>query len=132
MSIEIHHFLFFYEGEDSLGNSNSMAVNWQTDTTTATSTVKYGTVSKEYTASSSGNSSIYYRTAQHSVVLDTLEANTRYFYIFGDNVGGYSPEFSFKSAPLTSALRKDFSFAVFGDLGTLRKVCICEFICIAL
>jgi hypothetical protein len=101
-----------------------MAVNWQTDTPSATSVVKYGTVSKKYTASSSGSSSIYYRTSQHSVVLGTLQPNTTYFYVVGDNVGGYSSEFSFKSAPLTSELRKDFSFAIFGDLGTLDAVYI--------
>lgn len=97
-----------------------MAINWQTDFPTNTTVVKYGQVSKTYSASSSGSSSIYYRTSQHSVVLGALKADTTYYYIVGDDTDGYSAEFSFKSAPLSSNLRKDFSFAIFGDLGILQ------------
>ena len=35
----------------------------------------------------------------------------------GDESGGWSSEFNFKSAPLSSKLRGNWSFAVFGDLG---------------
>lgn len=40
--------------------------------------------------------------------------------IVGDATGGYSNEFSFKSAPLSSQQLKNFTFAVFADLGKIH------------
>lgn len=46
-----------------------------------------------------------------------LSPDTTYYYIVGDSNGGYSKEFTFKSAPLSSQQLKNFTFAVFADLG---------------
>jgi acid phosphatase len=70
-----------------------------------------------YSSISKGVSSSYYESFNHHVVLDVLVDNTDYYYIVGDESGGWSSEMSFRSAPLTSNLRGNFSFAVFGDLG---------------
>ena len=40
-----------------------------------------------------------------------------YYYIVGDEIGGWSNEYSAKTAPLSANLRGNFSFAVFADLG---------------
>lgn len=104
-------------GKDANGNSNSMAISWNTVLQTKSSTVKYGLNSGDYSYVSTGVSSSYYETFNHHVVLDVLTANTVYYYVVGDNIGGWSGEMSFRSAPLTSNLRGNFSFAVFGDLG---------------
>lgn len=104
-------------GVDSDGHSNAMTVSWNTETDTKTTTVKYGTESGVYTTSSTGKSGKYYRTYNHHVVLNVLKPSTKYFYIVGDETDGWSAEHEFTSAPLTSALRGNFSFAVFGDLG---------------
>lgn len=107
-------------GSDSDGNSNKFAVSWNTVNQTPTSTVKYGTSSGSYSASSAGSSSAYYETYNHHVVLNTLSPDTQYFYIVGDDVEGWSTEFTFRSAPLASALRGNFSFLVYGDLGVVN------------
>lgn len=104
-------------GSDSTGNSNTFSVSWNTVTQTSTTFVKYGTVSGTYDMVSEGSSAAYYETFNHHVVLQTLKPSTKYYYIVGDDTDGWSPEFSFKSAPLSSDLRNNFSFVVYGDLG---------------
>lgn len=104
-------------GMDQDGNSNSLAISWQTEKNTVTSTVKYGTSSGAYLYTATGSSSAYYETFHHHVVLQKLEPATMYYYIVGDMEGGFSKEFQAKSAPTTSTLRNNFSFAVYGDLG---------------
>lgn len=108
-----------YSGVDSFGNANSMAVNWQTNFTTATSTVKYGTASGVYTETSTGNETVYYKNYQHSVKLGVLQPATKYYYIAGDSIDGFTLEYSFVTAPLTSTAAAAYpvNFAVFGDLG---------------
>lgn len=107
-------------GSDSQGNSNTIAVSWNTQNQTATTVVKYGTQSGVYTESASGRSSAYYETFNHHVVLNALAPNTKYYYVVGDDVQGWSKEFSFTSAPLSADLRENFSFLVFGDLGVVN------------
>jgi hypothetical protein len=51
------------------------------------------------------------------VVLNSLLPATTYYYIAGDSEGGFSKEFTFTSAPLSSSAVKNFTFAVFADLG---------------
>lgn len=58
-----------------------------------------------------------YETFHHHVVLPSLMPDTTYYYIAGDESSGYSSEFKFTSAPLSSSNMKNFSFAVFADLG---------------
>lgn len=104
-------------GSDADGNSNSMSVTWSTVTQTATSVVKFGTTSGKYTSTASGVSRSYYETFHNHVTLGALSPDTTYYYIVGDETGGWSSEYSFRSAPLSANLRGNFSFAVFGDLG---------------
>lgn len=103
-------------GADSNGNSNSMAVSWQTEENTATSVVYYGTQPGDYQDVSQGKSSSYYETFHHHVVIGPLTPDTTYYYKVGDGDGGYSQEFKFRSAPLSSK-NMNLTFAVFADLG---------------
>jgi len=48
--------------------------------------------------------------------MDNLKPNTRYYYICGDPSGGWSAQFSFKSAPL-KASTDTFRIAIYGDMG---------------
>jgi phosphodiesterase/alkaline phosphatase D-like protein len=107
-------------GSDSDNNSNTIAVSWATVTQTSTSVVKYGVKSGVYSDSSTGYSRSYYETFHNHVVLKTLSPDTVYYYIVGDDVGGWSSELTFTSAPLSANLRGNFSFAVFGDLGVVN------------
>lgn len=102
-------------GSDADGNSNRLAVSWNTVNQTRTSTVKYGTVSGQYTEVAKGSSSAYYETYNHHVVLNALAPATKYFYIVGDDAQGWSKEFFVKSAPLQDL--KSFSFLIYGDHG---------------
>lgn len=105
-------------GNDVNGNSNKMAISWNTIDQTTTSIVKYGLTSGNYNMKSSGSSSAYYETFNHHVVLNELQPATTYYYVVGDEEqGGYSKEFEFQSAPLSSTLRGNFSFIIYGDLG---------------
>lgn len=107
-------------GTDSSGNSNGMSISWSTETKPITSTVKYGKVSTQYDLQSIGKSVSYWETYHSHVILSELEPNTKYYYIVGDDTDGWSKEYSFNSAPLTSQLRGNFSFAVFADLGAVN------------
>ncbi len=108
-------------GRDSItGDSNSMAVTWNTKGATSTSTVKYGLRPGAYNNVATGYGSAYYETYNHHVVLGTLQPASTYYYIVGDDESGWSREFSFRSAATASALRGNFSFLVFGDLGVVN------------
>lgn len=130
-------------GSDKEGNPNTVAISWNTVNRTLTSTVKYGlksavrfysfqnflTVitnskfySRSYTSQSTGKCSSYYETFNHHVVLDALLPSTTYYYTVGDDRAGWSSEFSFKSAPLSSEVRGNFTFAVFSDLGIVQRI----------
>jgi hypothetical protein len=67
-----------------------------------------------------------YETFHHHVVLNTLEPDTTYYYVVGDDSNGYSNEFKFTSAPLSSRDMKNFTFAVFGDLGKRVRSTVCN------
>lgn len=107
-------------GDDGSGSSNKMSISWQTTTQTKTSTVKYGEFTGIYTYSSTGFSSTYYETFDNHVKTDVLKPNTKYYFIVGDEEGGFSKEYSFVSAPLSTDLRGNFSFAVFADMGVVN------------
>jgi hypothetical protein len=107
-------------GGDSDGNSDKFAVSWNTANQTPTSTVKYGITSGSYTSSSTGSSSAYWESYNHHVVLNSLSPDTVYYYVVGDETEGWSSEFTFKSAPLSTNLRGNYSFFVYGDLGVVN------------
>lgn len=110
-------------GMDGAGNSNSMTVSWNTRIKTDTTVVKYGKASGQLDNTAKGSASAYYVTLNHHVTLDTLEPDTKYYYICGDETTGmWSHELSFKSAPLSSdpKARKEWSFAFLADLGVVN------------
>lgn len=109
-----------FAGVTATGEPSTMAVSWHTVGQTATSTVKYGTSSGSYPNAATGKEGAYYQTFNHHVVLGALAPATKYYYIVGDDAAGWSKEFSFVSAPLSSAVRGNFSFFVFGDLGVVN------------
>lgn len=109
-----------FAGKDDQGNPNSMAVSWNTKSSTSTSMVKYGVQPGVYTETASGFGSAYYETFNHHVVLGALQPATTYYYVVGDDAAGWSTEFNFKSAIPASQLRGNFSFFVFGDLGVVN------------
>lgn len=104
----------------ALAGPDGMTISWQTTDQTPTSIVRYGTTSGAYTLEATGTSSTYYKTYDHHVKLSNLSPATTYYYVVGDEKGGFSQEFSFKSAPLSSALRQSWSFFGFGDLGMVN------------
>jgi len=104
-------------GGDAGGNSNGMAVSWNTVKQTPTTTVKYGLQAGNYDKSATGTSSAYYETFNHHAIMENLSPATEYHYIVGDDTEGWSQDFSFKSAPLSSNLHSNFSFIIYGDLG---------------
>ena len=59
-----------------------------------------------------------YETFHHHVVIGPLTPDTTYYYKVGDGDGGYSQEFKFRSAPLSSK-NMNLTFAVFADLGMI-------------
>jgi len=52
----------------------------------------------------------------HTAVLTELELDTNYFYKYGSNEAGWSPEYSFKSAPKVDA-STGITFVAYGDMG---------------
>jgi hypothetical protein len=104
-------------GNDVEGNADRMAISWFTESVTLTTTVKYGTASGTYSSSAKGTISTYYTTFHHHAVLSALKPSTKYYYIVGDEIGGFSEEYQFTSAPLSSKFSGEFSFLTFGDLG---------------
>lgn len=101
--------------------SELISVVWNTQGSTESSIVKYGTSSGEYQMQSRGSSSSYYETFQHKVLLEgPLVPSTLYYYIVGDDLSGWSKEFSFRSPPQDSSIQGGFSFAVFADLGVVN------------
>lgn len=107
-------------GRASSGDADGMAVSWNTKHRTTSSTVRYGRRPGVYTERATGSASAYYETYNHHVVLPSLLPGTRYYYTVGDELGGWSEEQSFTSAPAASELRGNFSFFVFGDLGVVN------------
>jgi hypothetical protein len=100
-------------------HSSGMAVSWVTQGDTTLSTVQYGTESGNLQYSATGDSSSYWESFHHHVVLKDLTPATTYYYRVGDIEGGFSTEFKFKSAPVSSR-DMPLKFAVFGDLGLVN------------
>ncbi len=100
--------------------STSVTVTWITrdGEDTETHTVKFGTSPGGHNEEALGsshkipNEPVGY---MHVVELTDLVPNTRYYYICGDKGGGWSPEFTFRTAPVEA---QDFTFVVIGDMGT--------------
>jgi hypothetical protein len=102
-------------GDDGRGNSNRIAISWNTVNNTATSTVKYGTVPGKYDVSVTGSSGAYLETFNHHTITENLAPGQIYYYVAGDDLSGWSSEHSFRSAPQED--KKQFSFLAFADLG---------------
>jgi hypothetical protein len=101
--------------------SELISVVWNTKQGTTKSIVKYGTESNVYEMQSVGSSASYYETFNHKVLLQgPLVPSTMYYYMVGDDVSGWSKEFSFRSPPQDSSITGNFTFAVFADLGVVN------------
>eukprot|EP00744_Colponema_vietnamica_P002168 GILI01003467.1.p1 GENE.GILI01003467.1~~GILI01003467.1.p1 ORF type:complete len:517 (+),score=158.39 GILI01003467.1:27-1553(+) len=110
---------------------SEMRAMWFTKDPTTTSTVKYGTASGAYTQMATGSAVVYStedlcaspaRTStwakeviSHDVVMVGLKPYTKYFYIVGDDKGGWSKEHSFVSAPDSSI--QQIKVVTIADLG---------------
>lgn len=92
----------------ALVNLYSIVISWMTTNNTE-SIVKYGLTSNNYDMKSYGDSSLYYETFHHHVILDNLEPNQKYYYKI-DN----EDELVFNSPDIN---KKEIQFAVYGDLG---------------
>ena len=106
-------------GKNYYGLANTMAISWSTINDTQTHLIKYGISPGNYTSISNGHSQQYYETFHHHTVLSSslLQPNTRYYYKVGDEIEGYSKEFSFLSPNLIQDPNQSSTFLVFGDLG---------------
>ncbi len=102
-------------GNDAVGNSNRMAISWNTVNQTTTSTVKYGLVPRKYDITVTGSSGAYYQTFNHHTLTEPLIPGATYYYVVGDEESGFSGERQFRAAPLAD--KKQFSFLAFADLG---------------
>ncbi|XP_057850810.2 purple acid phosphatase 22 [Cryptomeria japonica] len=98
----------------SLVGSEHMRVSWITEDSDAPSLVEYGTSSRQYTSSATGESTSYsyflYKSGKiHHTVIGPLVANTVYYY----RCGGIGAEYNFKTPPSNFPI----SFAIVGDPG---------------
>jgi len=98
----------------AFAGDHAMTVSWLTIEDTDVSVVLYGTSSQVYDTISFGNSSTYYESYDHHVVLSQLLPETTYYYVCGDNKNSLSKEYSFTTPPDAP---KPFTVAVFGDMG---------------
>jgi hypothetical protein len=101
-------------------SSTSVTVSWVTKgkDDTDTHTVKYRTGPGDYTGVADGSSHPIPNEPfgyVHEVELTGLEPNTTYYYICGDELGGWSSEYTLTLAPGST---RDFTFVVVGDMGT--------------
>lgn len=99
--------------------STSVTIAWVTANALDTEThkVKYGLSPGDYTEVVDGSSHQLPNEPfgyVHEVELRDLEPNTTYYYICGDEVRGWSPEYAFTTAPDAA---QDFTFVVVGDMG---------------
>ncbi|PRP80841.1 iron/zinc purple acid phosphatase-like protein-like isoform 1 [Planoprotostelium fungivorum] len=92
------------------GNTTEMSVGWYTEDASK-STVRWGDKPGDYPFSAVGTSSEWHNDYgyNHFATIINLRPNTRYYYVCGDASGGWSREFSFKSAPVKG---------IYGDMGT--------------
>jgi hypothetical protein len=97
--------------------SNSMRVAWTTIYGAPETNVKYGTVKGAYPMSVKGQMTYISSTlgVTSEALLTALKPDTTYYYRVGGNVGGWSPEYSFRTGPPASRYCGKLSVAVFGD-----------------
>lgn len=100
-----------------------MVISWLTLGKTKTSTVRAGTSSNNYDVIATGDSHSYLHSDyndvvfwNHDVVLVGLQPSTKYYYVCGDQAGGWSKEFSFVTAPQYQ-LPAVTNVFVYGDMG---------------
>ena len=105
-------------GNNEYELANTMSISWSTVNDTQTHLVKYGNYPGIYTAISNGYSQQYYETYHHHTTLSsTIQPNTQYYYIVGDEINGFSKEFTFISPTNKVNHNKPVSFLIYGDLG---------------
>jgi hypothetical protein len=105
-------------GKNYYGLADTMAISWSTINDTQTHLVKYGISPGNYTSISNGHSQQYYKTFHHHNVLSSsLQPNTQYYYKVGDEIEGYSNEFTFLSPNIIPDPNQSSIFLVYGDLG---------------
>ncbi len=107
-------------GVDANGNPNGMSISYHTNVATSSSSVKYGVSSRRYSNTIQGSQLSYYETFHHHVVLGNLQPSTMFYYVVGNDLDGWSKEFTFKSAPTSESLRGNYTFAYFADLGSVN------------
>lgn len=100
-----------------------MVVSYFTIEYTETSTVRYGTSSKNYTQEARGYANNYLKSDDddvvffnHHVLIQSLQPSTQYFYRVGDANGGFSEEYNFTTAP-PQAQSTSAKILVYGDMG---------------
>jgi len=96
---------------------NDIYVTWNTYAQTKTSTVQYTTDFLNYHTVTGTQAKFIQGTNTQfvsRVLLSALNFSTRYFYRVGDDLGGWSNMFYFKTVPYSNFSPK---FAVFGDMG---------------
>jgi len=103
--------------------AHEIVVSYFTLEKSNTSTVQYGTSPGKYPQSTIGYEISYLHSDDddevfynHHVLLEDLEPDTLYYYRTGDNYGGWSPEYYFRTAPLEQTAA-NFSVIVYGDMG---------------
>ncbi len=102
-------------------SATSVTVTWVTlgELDTETHTVQYGLSPGRYSDLAEGTSHELPNEPfgyVHEVELTDLEPNTTYYYVCGDEFGGWSPEYRFTTAPEDT---QDFTFLVVADMGIL-------------
>ena len=132
--------LSFVEGANGRVDHYRMRIQWSSAPVDKP-VVKWGTKSGQYTMSSqytnpsnvpvvpytqadmcdtdvqpAGLHGFFPPPSNHTVVMYKLEPETRYYYVYGSDEGGFSPERSFVSAPLPSPSHRTV-IAAFGDMG---------------
>jgi hypothetical protein len=106
-----------FAGVDENGDPNGMVISWQTENPTKTSTVMYGFSDSDLSLEGIGIQQTYYQTWDHHVILQDLKPSTTYYYSCGDSLGGFSPTFSFTTAPSRDTVEYPMNIAIFGDMG---------------
>lgn len=96
--------------------STTMTITWRTESQQTSALVEYG----EHSWLESETPGITVQAIEpgkwyHTVELVNLKPATRYYYRVQGTSGEWTPSYSFRTAPTTTA---DFHFAVFGDNGT--------------
>jgi hypothetical protein len=113
------------------GSPSEMVVSYLTIGMPEHSKVKYGLVSNQYTYKATGESVTYLKSDRGDMVLyhshvkmTQLKPSTTYYYVCGDEVAGWSDEYSFTSAPAAPTSPKttlNTTVVVYGDMGIVNS-----------